>query len=429
MYAPPVVVARPGGGKISTNAAGHSTEYNPAGKKTTFQTKSGTKASFDQKGYIRTIHTPSGMTINHGSHGERRYESRRADGGRIVGFGRGRGFAEHVYYRGGHPFMRRTYVYNGQRYAYAYRGYYWHGHPYFGYVPANYYASAYYGWAFTPWGARVAYSWAWGGAPWYRSYGYYFAPSPFYDSASLWLTDYLLAANLQAEYESRAQASAGGYASDAAAADGQAVITPEMKQLIADEVRAQIEAEKTESEAAPNNAEPDATAPVSNTPPPASQNGPDVVPAALDPNLKTFLVSTVLSESMDDGTQCSLSPGDILTRVQDTPDSNQNVKVLVASSQRNDCATGTQVAVAVTDLQDMHNDFRAKLGEGLGQLAANEGKNGIPAGPPAASKPNPSGQAQPDLTVEADLKTQQDEVAQAESDIQQASVITPGSDD
>ena len=149
--------------------------------------------------------------------------------------------------------------YNGQHYAYAYRGYYWHGHPYFGYVPANYYASAYYGWAFTPWGARVAYSWAWGGAPWYRSYGYYFAPSPFYDSASLWLTDYLLAANLQAEYESRAQASAGGYASDAAAADGQAVITPEMKQLIADEVRAQIEAEKTESEAAPNNAEPDAT--------------------------------------------------------------------------------------------------------------------------------------------------------------------------
>jgi hypothetical protein len=101
----------------------------------------------------------------------------------------------------------------------------------------------------------------------------------------------------------------------------------------------------------------------------------------------------------------------------------------VASSQRNDCAAGTQLVFAVEDLQDMHNDFRAKLSEGLNQLAENEGKNGIPAGPPAASKPNPAGQAQPDLTVEADLKTQQDEVAQAESDIQQASVITPGSDD
>jgi hypothetical protein len=423
-YQPPVVVARPGGGKVSTNAAGHSTEYNPAGKKTTFETKSGTKANFDQKGYIRTIHTKSGMTINHGSHGERRYESRRPDGGRIVGFGRGRGFAEHVYYRGGHPFMRRTYFYNGHRYAYAYRGYYWHGHPYYGYVPPYYYNSAYYGWAYTPWGARVAYGW--GGSPWYRSYGYYFAPSPFYDSASLWLTDYLLAAELQSAYEARAQASAGVAGQDSAA-DGQATITPEMKQLIADEVRAQIQAEQGEEESAPANSEPDA--PVSNTPPPASQNGPDVLPAALDPALKTFLVSTVLSESVSDGTECSLSPGDILTRIQDTPDANQAVKVVVASSQRNDCAAGTQLVFAVMDLQDMHNDFRAKLSEGLNQLAQNQGKNGIPAGPPAASKPNPTGQAQPDLTVEADLKTQQDEVAQAESDIQQASVVAPGSDD
>jgi len=428
VYAPPVVAVRPGGGKVATNAAGHKTEYNPAGKKTAFETRSGNKASFDHNGYIRTIHTKSGMTINHGSHGERRYESRRPDGGRIVGFGRGRGYAEHVFYRGGHPFMRRTYFYNGQRYAYAYRGYYWHGHPYYGYVPPYYYASAYYGWAFTPWGAPIAYGWGWGGSPWYRAYGYYFAPSPLYDSAAFWLTDYMLAANLQAEYESRAQANAGGGYQDAAA-DGQATITPEMKQLIADEVRAQIEAEKAESESAPATPEPDTNAPVSNTPPPASQNGPDVVPAALDPSLKTFLVSTVLSESMDDGTQCSLSPGDILTRVQDTPDANQNVRVIVASSQRNDCAAGTQIAVAVTDLQDMHNDFRAKLSEGLGQLAENQGKNGIPAGPPAASKPNPNGQVQPDLTVEADLKAQQDEVAQAESDIQQASVLTPGSDD
>jgi hypothetical protein len=427
VYAPPVVEARPGGGKISTNAAGHKTEYNAAGKKTAFETRSGNKASFDHSGYIRTIHTRSGMTINHGSHGERRYESRRADGSRIVGFGRGRGFAEHVYSVGGHPYMRRTYFYNGQRYALAYRGYSWHGHLYYGYVPPHYYASAYYGWAYTPWGARVAFGWGWNAAPWYRSYGYYFAPAPFYDSPALWLTDYLLAANLQAEYEARAQTNAAAAPSDAAAADGQATITPEMKQLVADEVRAQIEAEQREEEAAPANPEPEA--PVSTTPPPASQNGPDVAPAALDPALKTFLVSTVLSESVSDGTECSLSPGDILTRIQDTPDANQAVKVVVASSQRNDCAAGTQLVFAVEDLQDMHNDFRAKLGEGLNQLAQNEGKNGIPAGPPADSKPNPIGQVQPDLTVEADLKTQQDEVAQAESDIQQASVITPGSDD
>ena len=154
-----------------------------------------------------------------------------------------------------------------------------------------------------------------------------------------------------------------------------------------------------------------------------------MVPAALDPSFKTFLVSTVLSESVSDGTECSLSPGDILTRIQDTPDANQTLKVVVTSSQRNDCVAGTHLVMVVSDLQDMHNDFRAKLSEGLGKLAENQGKNGIPAGPPPASKANPNGQVQPDLTVEVDLKAQQDEVAQAESDIQQASVLTPGSDD
>src|SRR5208283_1664382 len=105
--------------------------------------------------------------------------------------------------------------------------------------------------------------------------------------------------------------------------------------LIAEEVRAQIAAEKTAA------ANPEPAAPVSSTAPAdGGQKGPDEVPAALDPSLRTFLVSTVLSEPMADGTECSLSPGDILTRIQDTPDANQSVKVIVASSQQNDCASG-----------------------------------------------------------------------------------------
>ena len=132
---------------------------------------------------------------------------------------------------------------------------------------------------------------------------------------------------------------------------------------------------------------------------------------------------------MPDGTECSLSPGDILTRIQDTPDANQSVNVSVASSQRNDCAAGTQIAVAVTDLQDMHNDFRAKVSEGLAKLAENQGKKGLPSGPPVEAKLNPNGQAQPDLSAEAALKAQQEEAGQAESDVQQASTVTPDSDD
>jgi hypothetical protein len=373
---------------------------------------------------VSTIHTKSGMTINHGAHGERRFETRRADGSRVVGYGHGRGYAERGYYRGGHPYMRRSYYYGGRSYAYAYRGYYYGGRPYYGYVPAVYYGPAYYGWAYNPWPAPVAYGWGWGGSPWYGYYGGYFAPAPVYPYPALWLTDYLLAANLQAAYEAQAAAGAlnvpptadrqpawGGGGDEAPT-----TLSPELKEKIAQEIKMQI-AEEKEAAAHPD---PAGSAPVSSTPPSGDQKGPDETPAALDPNHRIFVVSQVVSSTNPDSTECSLSPGDILSRVDDTPDADNNVKVLVASSQKNDCAVGSQVPVSLQDLQDMHNDFRAKISEGLGKLAENQGKNGIPNGPPAASKPNPAGQAQPDLTVANTLKAQEGEAGQAEKEVQDA---------
>lgn len=414
--------AVPKGGTSKVTAKGNTHVFNAGGKKVGVTTKSGTTAKLDRSGRVSTIHTKSGMTINHGAHGERRFETRRPGGGRVVGYGHGRGFAERGYYRGGRPYMRRSYYYGGRSYAYAYRGYYYHGAAYYGYVPPVYYGPAYYGWAYNPWPAPVAYGWGWGGAPWYGAYGYYFAPAPVYPYPSLWLTDYLLAANLQAAYEAQAAANAenipadGGFHQPAYGGgdEAPAVMSAALKEEIAAEVKAEIAAEK---EAA---AHPDPAGAVSSTPPAGGQTGPEETPAALDPAHRIFIVSQVISSSNEDGTDCSLSPGDVLKRVDDTPDADSNVKVLVASSQKNDCGVGSQVPVSLQDLQDMHNDFAAKIGEGLGKLAENQGKNGIPAGPPAASKANPAGQAQPDLTVQSDLKAQQDEAGQAEKEVQDA---------
>jgi hypothetical protein len=352
----------------------------------------------------------------------------------VVGYGHGRGYAERGYYRGGRPYMRRTYAYGGRRYAYAYRGYYYHGARYYGYVPAYYYAPGFYGWAYNPWARPVAFGWGWGGAPWYGYYGYYFTPAPFYATPALWLTDYMIAANLQAAYDARAAANANAAATDEqAAADagngggggGQVALSPEVKQQIADEVRAQLAAERDAA------AHPEQAGVVTSALPAgaAEQTGPDEVPASLDPAHRTFVVSDVLSEATAEGTECSLSPGDVLTRIDDTPDANQSVKVLVASSQKNDCRSGTQVAVAVADLQEMQNAFRAKISEGLGKLAENEGKNGLPAGPASGAKANPAGQAQPDLTIDADLQAQQTEAGQAEKEVTDASASNPSSDD
>jgi len=134
------------------------------------------------------------------------------------------------------------------------------------FVPGVYYAPGFYGWAYNPWAAPVAFGWGWGAAPWYGYYGYYFAPAPVYASPAFWITDYLLAANLQAAYEARAaaqgEANADAAAEEQPASGGGAVgLTPEVKQQIADEVRAQIAAQQQEA------AHPEPAAPVSSTAP------------------------------------------------------------------------------------------------------------------------------------------------------------------
>ncbi len=137
-------------------------------------------------------------------------------------------------------------------------------------------------------------------------------------------------------------------------------------------------------------------------------------------------MNTVLSETAADGSECALSPGDVLTRIEDTADANKAVKVLVSSSQKSDCHSGTQVAVQVEDLQDMHNHFREQLDNGLKELAANQGKNGMPAAPDATTKPNPDGQVQPDLTVQQQLQSQEADANKAESEVQQQAAAPAG---
>ncbi len=329
--------------------------------------------------------------------------------------------------------MRRTYVYAGHPYAVVYRGYYYHGAPYYRYVPPYYYGPGYYGWAYDPWAAPVPWTWGWAAAPWYGYYGYYFTPYPVYPSPALWLTDYLLAENLRAAYEAQAAASApaeyvqrpdiapppANPPEPAPAPDNASVtLTPEVKQAIAEQVRAEVAAEQAAASvrqaAAPANEQP------STISPPVEPASNEQVPEVLDPKMTIFVVSRTLSEPTPDGTVCSLSPGDILDRLADTPDANNNVRVRVTSSQNNDCAAHTQLDVSLQDLQDMHNDFRQKIDQGLQTLADNQGKNGMASAPPADPKPFVEGEAQPDVDAAAQLDQQQKEADTAEAAVRQA---------
>ena len=425
----PGTVTHPGGGKTVTTSAGHTKEFNKSGKLSSVSTKSGHEAHFDSRGHVTSVHTRGGATISHGPHGERRVVGERTNARgehyHVVNYGGHRGYVEHGYMRGGHPYMRRTYMYGGRRYAYAYRGGYYRGVAYYGYAAPYYYPPAYYGWAYNPWPAPVAYGWGWGASPWYGFYGGYFAPAPVYPIAALWLTDYLIAENLRLAYEA-AQASDPNAANrpefapymvpSGATADGvtsfgggmefnadaaAAALSPDIKQLVSDDLKSQLA--EVQAEAA--------------NPSSASGSGGDEVPAALNPKHRIFVVSATLDVPSGDDT-CALTPGDIVQRQENEPGDDKAVAVKVLSAKSEGCAVGSIVRIQVTDLQDMHNDFREKLDTGLDTLA--KGGNGLPKAPDATHKLNPDGQAQPDLNADDDLKAQQADADAADKEVQSA---------
>ena len=373
----------------------------PRSTTTTRTLSHGTTAKVTSGGRVTSIHTAGGATITRTSSGARTIVSSR--GGRtIVTTGRGRGYVERPYItRGGRSYYQRTYMYGGHRYAYAYARYSWHGGYYYRYAPAFYYRPAFYGWVYNPWVTPVYYTWGWYHDPWYTPYAYYFAPAPYYPVASLWLTDYLIAQSIQAAADAAAEAPAPAPGPAPAAAGGTPVLTPETKQLIADEVKRQLDAER----AAAGNSSTTTTA----------DN--DQVPAALDPANRTFVVATAMDVTAGDQ-QCSLAPGDVITRIDDNPDKDQNVNVMVTSSQKADCPSGEKVVVAVNDLQEMHNHFRERIDDGLKQLAENNGKNNLPKAPDTQTKagdvPAPAAD-----DVQADLTNQQKEADQTEKEVKQ----------
>jgi hypothetical protein len=354
------------------------------------------------------------MQIDHGLRGERRIVTVRPDHSRVVSMGPRRGYLERPYIvRGGRTYVQRTYVVNRVVYTRVYRTTYYLGVPYYHYVPPYYYRPRFYFWVYNPWRAPVYYRWSWYVAPppWYAYYGPYFAPAPVYPTAALWLTDFLLAENLRLAYEARreAEASAAAQAYEApppaAGAQGYTTqITPELKQAIAEEVRRQLAAEQQGATAIPQ--QPAAT-------------GAEAPPAALDPAHRLFVVSSNLAVPTVEGQDCELTSGDIITRLDDTPDNDNRVRVSVSSSKGNDCRVGSTPMVQVSDLQEMHNQFREQIDSGLKTLADNSGKGGLPPAPDTSTSAGEVPPPPPDANVDSALQAQQQAANQTETQIQQ----------
>ena len=371
------------------------------------------------------------MHIERGMHGGRTVVTHH-NGATIVSHGRG-GYVQRAYMtRGGRTFVSRTFVSGGVVHVGVYRSYFFGGVGYYGWYPGFWYHPGFYAWGWNPWPGPVYWgvgAWGWGG-PWWGFYGGWWNPYPSYAAPYFWLTDYLIAQSLQAAYAARAEANAEA-AADASsapppadsgaapAASGAVTLTPEVKEAIAQEVKAQLAAQQAQAQSGGGGAAPAAA------PQTASASGGDL-PPALNPAQRTFVVDTPVT-AVADGQECGLTSGDVLTRLGDTPDENQTVSVSVAASQKSDCAPGQTVAVKVDDLQEMYNHFSESLSNGMGELAKKQGTGGMPAAPDTGTTASDVPTPQADPNAAADLSAQQQQANQVESQVKQETAAGGGS--
>jgi hypothetical protein len=333
---------------------------NRPGPRPEFHGANGASARYGSSGRPTVVRTPGGAMIVHAPSGARRIEVARPGGRVIVTNGAGHGYMQRPITVRGHTFVQRTYYVHGTAYPRFYRASVYRGITFHVYTPVRFYSPRFYAWGYRPWGAPVYYNFGFAASPWYGFYGGYFTPYPTYAGPNYWLTDYLLSNSLQEGYQERMDSGAvaqGGYDPS-----GQVPLSPQVKNLIADEVQRQLAQESAESQDAARNAM-------------AASNG--APPILADNNPHIFVVSSSLIAN-NGSQECALTHGDVL-QLNPAPSSDPtfaNVQVLASKGQ--DCPAGNLVPVQLADLQEMQNHMRETMDQGLGELQTRQGQGGLP---------------------------------------------------
>jgi hypothetical protein len=293
------VTVHPDGKQTIVANGGRQINVHPNGTVEKVSLRDGRTATFRPDGRINSVYA-GGMRINHVLHGERYIVTERPDKSVLVSTGLNRGYLQRPVVVQNRSYVQRTYVVIRSPHASIAR------------TTTEGVAitttcrfllrPVFYGWVYTPWPAPVHYTWAWYNDPWYGYYRSYFVPYPTYPTASLWLSDFLLAENLKLACQAQAQANASAIQPTAAGNRDATQLSPEVKQAIAQEVRQQLAAEQQDA----SSTNPRQLAPSSTE-----------VPSALDPRKRVFVVSSYLDEKTVDGQECGLTPGDIITRLTD----------------------------------------------------------------------------------------------------------------
>ncbi len=331
------------------------------GRPESFRSSSGSEVRYRPDGKVGAIRQ-GGMTIEHGAGNSRRIVVERKDHSVIVTNRNGHGYIQKPYAYRGHELVNRTYYVKGQAYSRVYRPYTYHGMTLNSYVPTRYYHAGFYGYFNRPWGAPVYYQWGWTNAAWYGYYRGYFTPYPYYSSPDLWLTDYMISARLAEDYADRP----GG-----APLYGATMISPSVKQYVASEVKYQLELERMEADAISRNEMPD---PNAGFPRILSDNRPHV-----------FVASFTIDVTTTSGQGCAIGRGDVIRLPGPPPPDANSAYMQVMASRPGSCPTGSTVMVALKDLQDIYNQMRETLSQGIEELRSRAGQSGMPPLPPGTN--------------------------------------------
>jgi hypothetical protein len=188
------------------------------------------------------------------------------------------------------------------------------------------------------------------------------------------------------------------------------VLTPEVKQMIADEVRNQLALENQE---AGQNAQQQDVDPGSS----------GIARLLSDGRPHVFVAGGNLDVTDTSGQECAVSDGDTLQLREPPPSDATSANLVVLSSKgQPECQISLTVQVQLTDLQEMQNHMRETIDQGLQDLQAKQGTGGLPAAPPSAAGPTaPATYAAvappPEPNPGADIQQADQQSDQAEKDV------------
>jgi hypothetical protein len=303
------------------------------------------------------------------------------------------------------------------------------GHAY-GYrrlAAAALYPAGYYSWALTAWPHPVAYSWGWRSQPWYPSYGVLFVPYPVYSSPDLWMTDYILAQNMQTAYQGQPAPAplppvdpAPVIESGAASPDMPETSNPESPQP----TNVPLSSPPAEPPATPAGVAPPAITPAvkaqldtqikvqlrdqqAAAAMPATLNTASG-PAALRANHVFFEVVQPLDVPAANAQDfCSLKPNDYIRRAGGMSPDDWMIPVVVVLSASSDCPVGLHTRIGLNDLNAMENEQEAQVMQALQAASKSTLPNGPLNSPSVHSALTADRTALPDVTALGTMESAQ----------------------